>query len=120
MKILNGGDKTLNRVKPLLCFWYAGLAGFPSRLSDNFKYTYEVMDGKPVALKNIRTDNPKATAKVAYVRGRTQHDRDQIARSRGGMIERDLDLALIAVTARDGKRKDGMTVNPGRSNHTIT
>ena len=115
MKILNGSDKTLNRVKPLLCFWYAGLAGFPTRLSDNFKYTYVVMDGKPVALTNIRTDNPEATAKVAYVRGCTQHDCDQFARSRGGLVERDIDLALIAVTARDGKRKAVITFTPGKS-----
>jgi hypothetical protein len=115
MKILNRSDKTLNRVKPLLCFWYAGLAGFPSRLSDNFKYTYVVMDGKPVALTNIRTDNPEATAKVAYVRGCAQHDCDKFARSRGGLIERDLDLALIAVTARDGKRKAVITFTPGKS-----
>ena len=115
MKILNGSDKTLNRVKPLLCFWYAGLAGFPSRLSDNFTYTYVVMDGKPVALANIPTDNPEATAKVAYVRGCTQHDCDQFARSRGGLIERDLDLALIAVTARDGKRKAVIAFTPGKS-----
>src|SRR2546426_3154318 len=72
LKILNGSEKTLNRVKPLLCFWYARLAGFPSKVSHNFKYTYVVMHGKPVVLASIRTDNPEARAKVAYVRGCTQ------------------------------------------------
>ena len=31
------------------------------------------------------------------------------------MIERDLDLALIAVTARDGKRKAVIAFTPGKS-----
>jgi hypothetical protein len=115
LKVTNGGEKTLERVKPLLCFWYAGLAGFPDKLSDNFHFTYVVMDGKPVALSSIPTDNPDATAKVAYVRGCSQHDCDKFAQSRGGLIAHDIDLAVIAVTARDGKHKVILAFTPGKS-----
>jgi hypothetical protein len=115
LKITNGGTKQLPRIKPLLCFWYAKLAGFPAALTDNFPHTYVVMDGKPVALADIKTSNPEATAKVAYVRGCDQHDCDKFANSRGGLIDRDIDRALIAVTARDGKRKLLIAFTPGKS-----
>jgi hypothetical protein len=115
LKIINGGDKTLRTVKPLLCFWYSKLTGFPGRLSDNFKYTYVVMDGELVSLANIPTSNPKATANVAYVRDCAQHDCDKFAKSRGGLIGHDIDAALIAVTAREGKRKIIIAFTPGKS-----
>jgi hypothetical protein len=115
LKITNGGNRRLERVKPLLCFWYAKLTGFPTRLSDNFQHTYVIMDGKPVTLASIPTSNAAATAKVAYVRGCSQHDCDKFAKSRGGLIEHDIDRALIIVTARDGKRKVAITFTPGKS-----
>lgn len=73
------------------------------------------MDHKPIALAGIATANPAATAKVAYVRGCSQHDCDKFAQSRGGLIDRDIDRALIVVTARDGKRKVVITFAPGKS-----
>jgi hypothetical protein len=115
LKLTNRSGKSLERVKPLLCFWYARLAGFPGRRSDNFEHTYAVLDGKPVSLASIPTANPKATAKVAYVRGCTQRDCDKFALSRGGLISRDIDRALIVVEARDGKRKVIITFTPGKS-----
>ena len=72
-------------------------------------------DGKVMTLASISTENPAATAKVAYVRGCSQHDCDKFARGRGGLIETDIDRALIAVTARDGKRKAIVAFTPGKS-----
>ena len=115
LKIANDSEKTLKSVKPLLCFWYAKLTGFPGKLSDNFEHTYVVMDGKPVTLASIPTENSDARAKVAYVRGCNQHDCDKFAKSRGGLIERDIDLGLIAVTDRDGKHKVVIRFTPGKS-----
>jgi hypothetical protein len=115
LRITNGGNRTLERVKPLLCFWYAKLTGFPARLSNNFEYISVVMDGRPVTLARIPTSNSAATAKVAYVRGCSQHDCDKFALSRGGLIERDIDRALIIVTATDGKRKLAIAFTPGKS-----
>jgi hypothetical protein len=115
LKLTNGSGRRLERVKPLLCFWYAKLAGFPGRLSDNFVHTYLVVGGKPVALADIPTSNPAATAKVAYIRGCTQRDCDKFALSRGGLIGQDVDRAAIVVEARDGRRKLVISFTPGKS-----
>jgi hypothetical protein len=115
LELTNRSGKKLERVKPLLCFWYARLAGFPGMRSDNFEHTYVVLDGKPVPLASIPTSNPAATAKVAYIRGCTQRDCDKFALSRGGLIGRDIDRALIVVEARDGKRKVVIAFAPGKS-----
>ncbi len=115
LRLTNRSGKTLERVKPLLCFWYAKLAGFPGKLSDNFGHTYVLLGGKPVSLASLLTSNRAATAKVAYVRGCTQRDCDKFAISRGGLIGRDIDRALIIVQAEDGKRKLAITFTPGKS-----
>lgn len=115
LKITNGGEKTLHRVKPLLCFHYDRLAGFPQRLTNNFEHIYVVVDGKPVRLADIATKNPDANAKVAYVRGCGQHDCNKFANSRGGLIDKDIDIALIAIAAVDGRRKVVITFTPGKS-----
>ncbi len=39
LMIANNSSKTLDNVKPLLCFQYKGLAGFPQSSKENFKYT---------------------------------------------------------------------------------
>jgi hypothetical protein len=114
-KIVNGGKKRLERIKPLLCFWYAKLTGFPTKLSDNFENTYVIKAGQLLSLRSIPTANPQATAKVAYVRGCSQHDCDQFALRRGGLIEGDVDKALIAVTDRMGARKIAIAFTPGKS-----
>ena len=105
LKIANGGNRRLERIKPLLCFWYSKLTGFPAKLSDNFKYTYVMQEGQLLSLDSIPTFNPKATAKVAYVRGCSQHDCDHFAQGRGGLIDRDIDRALIAVTTNAATAK---------------
>jgi hypothetical protein len=115
MKITNGGEKTLHRIKPLLCFHYDRLAGFPQRLTNNSEYIYVVIDGKPVRLADIATENPEADAKVAYVRGCDQHDCGKFANSRGGLIDKDIDIALIAIAGKDSRRKVVITFTPGKS-----
>src|SRR5207244_10553471 len=115
LRVTNRGHKPLERVKPLLCFWYAGLAGFPGKLTDNFEHTYALIGGRPARLAGIPTSNPEATAKVAYVRGCDQHDCDKFANGRGGLIDREIDRALIVVTSRDGKRKAVIAFTPGKS-----
>ncbi|HEX2521302.1 MAG TPA: hypothetical protein VHP35_04190, partial [Terriglobia bacterium] len=115
LKVFNGGKKRLERIKPLLCFWYSKLTGFPTKLSDNFENTYVIKAGQLLSLRSIPTANPQATAKVAYVRGCSQHDCDQFALRRGGLIEGDVDKALIAVTDRMGARKIAIAFTPGKS-----
>jgi len=115
MKITNGSGKKLPRVKPLLCFQYKGLTGFPQGLDGNFAYTYVVIDGKTVRLADLATARPDPQAMVAYVKGCGQHDCDKFANSRGGLIGEELDAAVAAVTAKDGRRKVVLGFAPPKS-----
>jgi hypothetical protein len=115
MSITNNSRKRLPRVKPLLCFQYGSLTGFPQRLDDNFRYTHIVMGGRLVRLADIRTARPDPQAMVAYVRGCGQHDCDGFANSRGGLIAEDIDAGLAAVTSKDGRRALLVTFTPPKS-----
>ncbi len=115
MKITNGSAKRLPRVKPLLCFQYRRLGGFPQGLDDNFQYTYVVIDGELIRLADIRTAKPDPQAMVAYVKGCSQHDCDKFANSRGGLIAEEIDAAVAAVTSKDGRRKVVLGFAPPKS-----
>jgi hypothetical protein len=115
MKITNGSKKRLPRVKPLLCFQYRKLEGFPQSDDENFKYTYVVIDGKLARLADIETANPRRTAMAAYVKGCSQHDCDKFAKGRGGLMKEELDCALTAVTSKDGRRKVVVAFEPPKS-----
>jgi hypothetical protein len=113
MRIINAGPIALPAIRPLYCFHYDGLAGFPKWV-DNFKHTYLLKDGKPTAFAEIPTRNPAATGKAATVLGCEQHD-NAFAERRGGLIEPDIDAALGAVESLDGKRKLIIAWSPGKS-----
>jgi hypothetical protein len=115
MKVTNGSEKKLPRVKPLLCFQYKKLSGFPQGLDDNFQYTYVVIDGKLTRLADLRTARPDPQAMVAYAKGCSQHDCDKFANSRGGLIAEEIDAAVAAVTAKDGGRKVVLGFAPPKS-----
>jgi len=115
MKITNNSDRVLPRIKPLLCFQYKRLAGFPQSLDDNFKYTYVVMGGKLTRLADIRTQKPDPQAMAAYVKGVKQHDCDKFARGRGGLVTQPMDAAVTAVTSKDGSRKVVVAFTPPKS-----
>jgi len=115
MQISNTTDRALPGIRPLYCFQYRHLTGFPQWI-DNFKHTYVLIGGKAVALADIPTERADADVKGAYVRGCTQRDSDDFPRSRGGLIEdRELDAAIIAVEALKGPRKVVMAWTPGKS-----
>jgi len=103
LAIINRSDKALQNIKPLLCFQYKGLAGFPGGGDDNFKYTYVVVDGRITALADIPTTKPNATAKAAPVKG-VEPYRFDFAKKRGGYIHKPLDLGLSVITSKDGAR----------------
>lgn len=115
MKITNGSGKRLPRVKPLLCFQYRKLAGFPQGLDGNFRYTYVVVGGRLVRLADLATARPDPQAMVAYVKGCGQHDCDKFANSRGGLIAQEIDAAAAAVTSKDGHRKVILAFAPPKS-----
>ena len=49
------------------------------------------------------------------MKGCGQHDCDKFANSRGGLIAQELDAAVAAVTAKDGRRKVVLAFAPPKS-----
>jgi hypothetical protein len=103
LKISNGSRRTLDNIRPLFCFQYKRLAGFPGHLGANFKYTHVVMDGKIVALSDVPTEKPDPERKGAFVRGVTPF-RNELVSKYGGYIEKPLDLGLTVITSEDDQR----------------
>lgn len=114
MKITNNSENLiLDNVKPLLCYQYRTLTGFPQWI-DNFKYTYVVIDGEIKALADIETENLKANVKGATVKPHPPY-RNQFPVRNGGWIEKPLDAAISVVTSKDDRRAVILYGQPGRS-----
>jgi hypothetical protein len=113
MRITNGGKIPLATVKPLYCFQYRELAGFPQWV-DNFQHTYVLVNGKPVALADVPTKSAQAKVKGGTVTGCEQHD-NGFAEKQGGLIEGGVEAAIAAVESLDGKRKVVVAWSPGKS-----
>lgn len=115
IEIINNSESlTLDNVKPLLCYQYKTLTNFPQSLTENFKYTYVVIDGEIKSLADIPTKNPETTVKGATVKPHPPY-RTQFPSRRGGWIEKPLDLAVSVVTSEDDKRGLILYGQPGRS-----
>jgi hypothetical protein len=113
VRILNGGKIPLPAVKPLYCFHYRELSGFPQWV-DNFKHTYVLRGGKPVALAEVPTKSAQAKVKGGTIAGCDQHD-NGFAEKQGGLIDGGVDAAVAAVEALDGRRKVLVAWSPGKS-----
>lgn len=114
MRIVNGSSEILPRIKPLFCFQYGGMEGFPQH-QDNFQYTHFFMDDRLVRLAEVKTANPDRDAMVAYAEGSPQHDCDKFANGRGGLVEKPIDTAVAAITSLDGMRKIVIAGDPPKS-----
>ncbi len=113
MRIVNNGTITLPVIRLLMCMQYGGLTGFPGRLDGNYRHNFIVMDGKLTALIDLPTADPNTTFKGCVVKGCPQ--RDTRSEAKGGLITRDMDLALSVVTSEDSKRKTILWWTPGKS-----
>ena len=114
MTIRNNSDAFLKSIGPLFCFQYHHLKGFPKARSDNFAHTFILLDGQPVALKDIVVDTPEAVARMAQV-GACKDEHNWWAEKMGGMIGQRIDVALTALTASSDDRKVLVTWTPGKS-----
>jgi hypothetical protein len=112
MRITNGSPRPLPTIRPLLCLQYRGLTGFPAWIG-NFKHTFILIGGKPVALADLPTADPNTTFKGCVVQGCPQ--RDTRAEVQGGLIKQDMDAAISAIESLDGKRKLITWWTPGKS-----
>jgi hypothetical protein len=113
MKIANNGDITFPVIRPLLCMQYGGLKGFPQSNQENYQHNFIIMDDEIVALADLPTENENTTFKGCVVKGCPQHDTR--AEQNGGLIQKEMDLALSVVTSTDNKRKVIIFWTPGKS-----
>ena len=114
VKIINNSSSLiLDNVKPLLCYHYKDLSGFPAWV-DNFSYTYVVINGQIIALADIPTANPNANVKGGTVEPHPPYRNDFVVNN-GGWIDDPLDLALAVITSTDDSRALILHGQPGRS-----
>ena len=112
MRIINHGAKTLPVIRPLICNQFSELTGFPQHHHD-FQHNYIVIKDQIINLAELPTKNMNTTFKGCVVEGCPQ--RDTRAEKNGGLIEKEMDLALSIVTSLDHKRKVIIWWTPGKS-----
>lgn len=114
MTITNHSEKILKSIRPLFCFQYNLLKGFPGKLSDNFTHTFIIMDGKPVSVADLVVKNPGAIARMAQVKDCTD-EHNWWAEKMGGFIEQRIDVAYTILTAAYDDRKVIVHWAPGKN-----
>lgn len=114
LTITNRSDKTLKSIRPLFCFQYNLLKGFPEALSDNFSHTFTIVDGKPVSIADLSVKNQDAIARMAQVNS-CSDEHNWWAEEMGGFIEQRLDAAYTILTAAHDDRKVIVHWMPGKN-----
>jgi len=114
MTITNRSEKMLNSIRPMFCYQYNLLKGFPARFSDNFTHTFIVINGKPVPVVSLTVKNPQAVARMAQV-GSCKDEHNWWAEEMGGFIEQRMDAAYTVLTAKDDDRKVVLHWFPGKN-----
>lgn len=112
--IENRSDKILRSIRPLFCFQYNLLKGFPARLSDNFKHTYVLVNSRPVAVSDLAVKTPTALARMAQVKG-CSDEHNWWAEEMGGMIEQKIDSAVTILRDSNDDREVILRWMPGKN-----
>ncbi|MFB3891532.1 MAG: hypothetical protein ACE15C_05855 [Phycisphaerae bacterium] len=113
MAIVNGSKKKLGDIRPLYCFQYRGLTGFPQWV-DNLKHTFFIQGGKLVALSDIKTPQD-SKVKAGSVKDSPQKNDSEFAAKQGGWIEEGVDASISIVTSLNDKRCLVLAWTPGKS-----
>lgn len=114
VSIANSSEKALNSIRPLFCFQYNLLKGFPGKLSDNFSHTYIIMNGKPVSVASLPVKDTNAIARMAQAKDCTD-EHNWWAEKMGGFIEQRMDAAYTILTAANDDRKVIVHWTPGKN-----
>jgi len=114
MTISNRSEKMLNSIRPMFCYQYNLLKGFPAKFSDNFEHTFIVINGKLVAVVGLTVRNPQAVARMAQV-GICKDEHNWWAEEMGGFIEQRMDAAYTVLTASHDDRKVILHWFPGKN-----
>ena len=114
MTITNRSEKTLNSIRPMFCYQYNLLKGFPVKFSDNFEHTFIVIKGKLAPVAALTVKNPQAVARMAQV-GSCKDEHNWWAEKMGGFIEQRMDAAYTILTAAHDDRKVILHWSPGKN-----
>ena len=114
MTIANHSEKMLKSIRPMFCYQYDLLKGFPAKFSDNFAHTFIIMNGKPVSVADIAVKNTEAVARMAQVNS-CKDEHNWWAEKMGGFIEQRMDAAYTVLTAAHDDRKVILHWFPGKN-----
>lgn len=114
MTITNRSQIMLESIRPLICYQYHRLKGFPASRRNNFAHTFIVIGGKPVALADLTVERSEAYARMAQVKG-CPDEHNWWAEKMGGFIEERMDMAFTALTASEDDRKVVVFWTPGKN-----
>ena len=114
MSITNHSEKMLNSIRPLFCFQYNLLKGFPGKQSDNFSHTYIITNGKPVLVARLVVNDTNADARMAQVKD-CKDEHNWWAIKMGGFIEQRMDAAYTILTSAHDDRKVIVRWTPGKN-----
>ena len=112
--IANRSEKILNSLRPMFCYQYNLLKGFPVRLTDNFAHTFIIVNGKPVPVAGFGVKDSNAIARMAQVKD-CKDEHNWWAIEMGGFIEQRMDVAYTIITAANDDRKVILYWTPGKS-----
>lgn len=112
--ITNQSAVQLVSIRPLFCFQYHSLSGFPARNTDNFSHTFIIINGKPAKVSDIAVKNKTSNARMAQVTG-CPDKHNWWAQETGGMIEQGIDAAYTILTDTAGLRKIVLEWTPGKN-----
>jgi hypothetical protein len=112
--INNKSPKNLNSIRPLFCFQYNLLKGFPAKNGDNFMHTFIIINRKPVRVYTLKVKNKNAIARMAQA-GSCADEHNWWAEEMGGMIYEKMDAAYTILTAERDDRKVVVHWTPGKN-----
>jgi hypothetical protein len=114
MNITNHSEKILNSLRPMFCYQYNLLKGFPARLTDNFAHTFIVVNGKLVSVAGLAVKNSNAMARMAQVKD-CKDEHNWWAEEMGGFIQQRMDVAYTVLTSASDDRKVILRWTPGKN-----
>ena len=112
--ITNHSEKILNSLRPMFCYQYNLLKGFPIRLTDNFAHTFIIVNGKLVSVADLAVKNSNAIARMAQVKD-CKDEHNWWAEEMGGFIEQRMDVAYTVLTSANDNRKVILRWTPGKN-----
>lgn len=112
--ITNRTEKTFHSLRPMFCFQYNLLKGFPLKNTNTFSNTFIIINGDPVQVSGIAVKNPAAIARMGQAVS-CADEHNWWAKEMGGMIEQKIDAAYTILTALHDDRKIILKWTPGKN-----